>query len=59
MTDLIVKIMVEVLTILALATEEMKRGPLSELISRAFALLTDRLIRKVLQEVGGEYTPGG
>ena len=38
MTDLIVEIMVEVLTILALTTKEMKRGPLSELISLVFAL---------------------
>jgi hypothetical protein len=39
MTDLIVEIMVEVLTILALVTEEMKRGTLSELISHVVALL--------------------
>jgi hypothetical protein len=31
MTDMIVEIMVEVLTILAIATKEMKCGPLSEL----------------------------
>jgi len=39
MTDMIVEIMVEVLTILAIATKEVKRGLLSELISRIFALL--------------------
>jgi hypothetical protein len=34
MADMVVEIMVEVLTILAIATKEMKRGHLSELISR-------------------------
>jgi len=38
MTDMIVEIMVEVLTILAIATKEVKRGPLSELISLVFTL---------------------
>jgi len=33
MTDMIVEIMVEVLTILAIATKEVKRGRFSELIS--------------------------
>ena len=40
MTDIIAEIMVEVLTILAIATREVKRGPLSELISRVFTLLS-------------------
>ena len=39
MTDIIVEIMVEVLTILAIATKEVKRGQFSELISRTFPLL--------------------
>jgi hypothetical protein len=39
MTDMIVEIMVEVLTILAIATKEVKRGSLSELISRVFTLV--------------------
>jgi hypothetical protein len=39
MTDMIVEIMVEVLTTFAIATKELKRGPLSELITRVFALL--------------------
>ena len=39
MTDMIVEIIVEVLAILAIATKEMKRGPLSVLISRVFTLL--------------------
>jgi hypothetical protein len=39
MKDMIVEIMVEVLTILAITTKEVKRGPLSELISRVIALI--------------------
>ena len=38
MTDIIVEIMVEVLTILAFVTKEMKRGRFSELISCIFTL---------------------
>ena len=38
MTDMIVEIMVEVLTILAIVTKEVKRGPLSALISHVFTL---------------------
>jgi len=40
MTDIIVEIMVEVLTILGIATKETTRGPLSELVSSLFTLLT-------------------
>jgi hypothetical protein len=54
MTDMIVDIMVEVLTILAIATKEVKRGPLGELIWRIFAPHNWQLIRKVLEEIGGE-----
>ena len=39
MTDIVIEIMVEVLTILAIATKEVKRGRLSELISRRFIIL--------------------
>ena len=39
MTDMIVDIMVEVLTTLAVTTKHVKCGPLSELISRGFTLL--------------------
>ena len=39
MMDIIVEIMVEVLTILAIATKEVKRGQFSELILRTFPLL--------------------
>jgi hypothetical protein len=39
MTDMIVEIMVEVLTILAISTKEVKRGPLSEFVSHVFTLV--------------------
>ena len=39
MTDIIIEIMVEVLTILAIATKEVKRGRISELISHRFRIL--------------------
>ena len=39
MTDIVVEIMVEVLTILAIATKELKRGRLSELISYMITIL--------------------
>ena len=39
MTDIIIEIMVEVLTILAVATKEVKRGRFSELIPRRVAIL--------------------
>ena len=38
MTDTIIEIMVEVLVILAIATKEVKRGRLGELISRRFII---------------------
>jgi len=38
MTDMIVEIIVEVLTTLAIATKEVKCGPLSESISLVFPL---------------------
>jgi hypothetical protein len=39
MTDIIIEIMVEVLTILAIATKEAKRGRLSKLMSSRFTIL--------------------
>jgi len=36
MTDMVVEIMAEVLTILAIATKEVKRGQLSELMSHIY-----------------------
>jgi len=48
MSDIIVEIMVEVLTILAVTTKEAKCGRFSELMSCIFTILADRLFRKVL-----------
>jgi hypothetical protein len=39
MTSIVIEIMVEVLTILGIATKEVKRGRLSELMSRNFSIL--------------------
>ena len=39
MTNIIIDIMVEVLTILGIATKEVKRGGLSEFMSDRFAIL--------------------
>jgi hypothetical protein len=48
MSDIIVEIMVEVLTILGIATKEVKRGRISELMWWGiFTILADRLFRKV------------
>ena len=44
MTDIIITIMVEVLTILAIVTKEVKRGRFSELLSRIFAIFDRRVI---------------
>ena len=44
MRDIIIKIMVEILTILAIATKEVKRGRLSELTVHRFAILDSRFV---------------
>ena len=44
MTNITVEIMVEVLTILAIATKEVKRGRLSELLSRKFTIFDSHVI---------------
>jgi hypothetical protein len=59
MTDLVVEIMVEVLTILAIATKEVKRGRLSELMSDQFGILTEKLSRKIFEEVDREHRHRG
>jgi hypothetical protein len=51
--------MVEVLTILAIATKEVKRGRLSELMSYISISLTDRPFREVFEEVDGKQRHGG
>jgi hypothetical protein len=55
----IVQTMVEVLAILAIATKEVKRGRLSELMSCVSTFLTDRLFREVLEEVDGKQRHRG
>ena len=47
MSDIIVEIMVEVLTILAIATKEVRRGRMSELMWYISTILADMLFRKV------------
>jgi hypothetical protein len=47
MSDIIVEIMVEVLTTLTIATKEVKRGRISESMWCTFAILADRLFRKI------------
>ena len=59
MTDIIIEIMVEVLTILAIATKEAKRGRLSELYQVDLLFLTDMLSRKVYEEVGRKHRDRG
>ena len=44
MTDILIEIMVEVLTILAIATKEVKRGRLSELMLYGFTILGSHLV---------------
>jgi hypothetical protein len=46
MADMIVEIMVEMLTILAIATKEVKRGRFSELMSCIFTLLDWQAVQK-------------
>jgi len=48
MSDIIVEIMVEVLTILAIATKEAKCGRFSKLVSCIFTVLADMIFRKAL-----------
>jgi len=59
MMNVIVQIMAEVLTILAIATKEVKSGRFSELMSSIFTFLTDRLFREVLEEVDGKQRHRG
>ena len=61
MTKIIVDIMVEVLTILGIATNEAKRGRFSESILCRFTIpeLTDSPIRKVFEEVVREHRDRG
>ena len=57
MRGIILEIMVEVLTILAVATKETKRGRLSEsqYCHIYLAFLTNTVFRKVFEELSGKY----
>ena len=55
MRAIIIDIMVEVLTILAIVTKEVKRGGLGELMPHRLLFLTDTSFRKILQEVGRKH----
>ena len=44
MKDIIIEITVEVLTILGIATKEVKRGGLSELMSQGFTILDSHVV---------------
>jgi len=46
MTDIIIQIMVEVLSIVAMATKELKRGRLSESTAHLFAIVDLDLVQK-------------
>jgi hypothetical protein len=50
MTSVIIKIMVEVLTILGIATKEIKQGRASEFVLTIYIVLSSRLFRKIFQE---------
>jgi hypothetical protein len=60
MTEILVEIMVEVLTLLAVATKEMKLGRISELTPRRLSTIFDSdLFRKVFEEVDREHKSRG
>jgi len=54
MTDIIVKIMVEILSILGIATKEIKQGRASELIVRVQLILTDVCLEKYVKKLLGK-----
>ena len=54
MTDIIIKIMVEVISILSIATVEIKQGRRSELIAIDFSLLSDICLGKYLNKLLGK-----
>jgi len=54
MTDIIIKIMIEVLSVLAIATKEIKQRRTSEFIPREFSLLTRCAFRNFFEEVIGK-----
>ena len=54
MTDIIVKILVEVISILSIAMAEIKRGRRSEPVVNDFSLLSDICLGKILNKLLGK-----
>jgi hypothetical protein len=61
MTDIIVKIMVEVLNVFAILTKEIKQGrtSTSESVAAGYLIIFSSFLREVSQEAGWENRPGG
>jgi hypothetical protein len=61
MTDIIVKIMVEVLNVFAILTKEIQQGrtSTSESVAAGYLILFSSFLREVSQEAGWENRPGG
>jgi len=51
MMDIIERIMVEILSILAIATKEIKQGRTSELLIDKYATVNLTMVRKIYEEV--------
>jgi len=54
MMDIIMKIMVEVLAILAIATKEIKEGRTSKFFVHEYIAVDRTICRKISEEVGGK-----
>ena len=59
MTDIIVKIMVEVLNIFAISTKEIKQGRTSTSVAAGYLIIFSLFLREVFQEAGWGDRPGG
>ena len=55
MLDTIIQIMVEILTILGVVTEDIKQGRISESFSMSVSPMAERCFRKVLEEAERQY----
>ena len=59
MTDIIVKIMVEVLNIFAISTKEIKQGRTSTSVAAGYLIIFSLFLREVFQEAGWGDRAGG
>jgi hypothetical protein len=59
MTDITVKIMVEVLNIFAISTKEIKQGRTSTSVAAGYLIIFSSFLREVSQEAGREDRPRG